>query len=125
MLGIVDTTVIIHLFRQDAQAWAWFNQLSQPLGITPLTWMEVIYGASNKTKQATCKNILNQFQMLYFLPADMDWAMQQLEKYCLSHAASINDCVIASVAHRLQIPLYSHNLKDMTLLVGNLAMRPY
>lgn len=37
----------------------------------------------------------------------------------------MDDCLIASVAHRLQVPLYTHNLKDMTPLIGELALKPY
>jgi predicted nucleic acid-binding protein len=52
--------------------------------------------------------------------------MQQLERYRLSHGVGINDCLIASVAHRLQLPLYTHNLKDMRVLLGEtLVIKPY
>jgi predicted nucleic acid-binding protein len=77
-IGSVDTTVIIHLFRRNPQAWAWYGSLPQPLSLTPITWMEVIYGAAGKTGQAKSKEILNQFEMVYFTRTDMDWAMQQL-----------------------------------------------
>jgi hypothetical protein len=30
-----------------------------------------------------------------------------------------------SVAYRLRVPLYTHNLKDMTPMIGNLAVKPY
>ena len=36
--------------------------------------------------------------------------MQQLEHYRLSDGVGIHDCLIASVCHRLQVPIYSHNL---------------
>lgn len=51
--------------------------------------------------------------------------MQKIERLRLSHGVTVNDCLIASVAHRLQIPLYTHNLKDMTPLIGELAVKPY
>jgi len=64
--------------------------------------------------------------MEYLTAADMDWAMQQLERYHLSHGATMNDCMIASVCYRLQVPLYTHNLKDMTVLRGSsLVVKPY
>ena len=83
-------------------------------------------GAPGKAGQATCKAILSQFDMEYLTPADMDWAMQQMEKYRLSHGVSTNDCLIASVCYRLQVPLYTHNLKDMNVLLGtSLVIKPY
>ncbi len=97
----------------------------KPLGVTPVTWLEIMYGAGSKAIQATCKAILSQFDLVYLTPIDQDWAIQQMESYRRSHGVTTNDCLIASVAHRLQLPLYTHNLKDMTPMVGKLAVKPY
>jgi hypothetical protein len=36
------------------------------------------------------------------------------------------DCLMASVCHRLQVPLYTHNVRDMTILLGSaLVVKPY
>ena len=124
-VAIVDTTVVVHLYRRYAPALTWYGSLSQPLSIIPVTWMEVMYGAGSRAKQAACKALLNQFDLGYLTSADQDWAMEQIERYRLSHGVAINDCLIASVAHRLQMPLYTHNLKDMIPLIGALAIKPY
>ena len=88
--------------------------------------MEVMHGALGKAGQASCKAILSQFDMEYLTSPDMDWAMQQLERYQLSHGVRIHDCLIASVAHRLQVPLYTHNLRDMQVLLNEtLVIKPY
>jgi predicted nucleic acid-binding protein len=123
--GIADTTVVIHLYRRYAPALSWYGLLSQPLGITPITWMEVMYGAGSKIKQLTCKALLSQFDLIHLTVTDQEWAMQQMEKYRLSHGVATNDILIASVAYRLNIPLYTHNLKDMKRIVGSLAIKPY
>ena len=124
-VGIVDSTVILHYYRNYSGARAWI--LSQPvrLSVTSITWLEVMAGASSKANQATSKSILSNFELLYPTPYDQKWAMQQLEYFQFSHHIGIFDCLIASVAHRLQIPLYAHNLKDMTPLIGGLAIQPY
>jgi predicted nucleic acid-binding protein len=124
-VAILDTTVVIHLFRRYAPALTWYASISQQLGITPITWMEVIHGASSKTKQVSCKAILSQFDKAYLVSTDQDWAMKQMEQYRLSNGVSINDCLIAAVAYRLQLPLYTHNLKHMQILLGSLAIKPY
>jgi hypothetical protein len=49
--------------------------------------------------------------------------MQQLERYRLSHGVEMNDCLIASVRHRLQVPLYTHNVKDMRVLLDEPLIR--
>ncbi|MBZ0278911.1 MAG: PIN domain-containing protein [Anaerolineae bacterium] len=123
--AIADTTVVIHLYRRYEPALTWYRSLAQPLGITPVTWMEIMFGAGSKTKQTACKAILSQFDLIYLTSNDQRWAMQQMEKYRLSHGVAMGDCFIASVAYRLQIPLYTHNIKDMTPMIGSLAVKPY
>jgi len=125
-LGVVDSTVVIHVFRKNPTAQVWLHAQPVRLLVTPITWLEVMQGASGKAGQATCKAILSQFNMEYLTPADMDWAMQQMERYRLSHGVGMNDCLIASVVHRLQVPVYTHNLKDMRVLLDeSLVIKPY
>jgi hypothetical protein len=38
----------------------------------------------------------------------------------------MNDCLIASVVHRWQVSVYTHNLKDMRVLLDeSLVIKPY
>jgi predicted nucleic acid-binding protein len=124
-VGIVDTTVILHYFRKNATARAWVDSQPIRLSVVSVTWMEVMEGASNKLNQTESKRILAKFELLTLTDADQQWAMQQLERFQFSHHIGMNDCQIASVAYRLNLPLYTHNLKDMTPLVGKLAVKPY
>jgi predicted nucleic acid-binding protein len=124
-VGIVDTTVILHYFRNYANARAWVDSQPIRLAIVSMTWMEVIEGASSKTNQALCKRVLAKFDLVYPTSTDQQWAIQQLEQFQFSHHIGKDDCLIASVADRLQIPLYTHNLKDMVPMLGNLAVKPY
>ena len=124
-VAIADTTVVVHLYRRYAPALAWYGSLSQPLSITSITWMEVMYGAGSKAKQTACKTLLSEFDLIHLTSVDQEWAMLQMESYRLSHGVATGDCFIASVAHRLQLPLYTHNLKDMTPMIGELAVKPY
>jgi predicted nucleic acid-binding protein len=124
--ALVDTTVIIHYFRRTPEARAWIDAQTMRLSITPITWLEVMVGAPSKAAQATCKAILSRFAMEYLTPADMDWAMQQMESFRLSHGVGVMDCLIASVAYRLQVPLYTANLRDMRVMLPQaLVIKPY
>lgn len=125
IVAVADTTVIIHLYRRYTPALEWYGSLAQPLSITPITWLEIIHGAGSKAKQLACRTLLDEFAMIHLSATDQNWAMQKIERLRLSHGVTVNDCLIASVAHRLQIPLYTHNLKDMTPLIGELAVKPY
>ncbi|MGB7341458.1 MAG: PIN domain-containing protein [Phototrophicaceae bacterium] len=124
-IGIVDTTVILHYFRKNESARSWLNSQTIQLSVTSISWLEVMEGTSNKINQEYSKSILSQFEILYVNNTDQIWAMQQLEKFQFSHHIGIHDCLIASIAYRLQVPLYTHNLKDMFPLIGTLAVKPY
>jgi len=125
MKALLDSTVIIHLLRKRQQAVEWINNNSGMLGITSTTWMEVIEGTASKQHQSYCKQTLSQFSLVFPVISDHQWAMEQLEIYQFSHHIGMNDCLIAAVAFRLNIPLYTHNLKDMSPLIGSLAQKPY
>jgi predicted nucleic acid-binding protein len=124
MDAMVDTTVVIHLLRRYQPALAWLNN-AQVYGLTTTTWMEVMQGTTSKANQATTRTILSQFEMLYLTAADQRWAMEQLEHFQFSHHIGMNDCQIAAVAYRLQVPLYTHNLNDIRPMLGELAIQPY
>ena len=125
-VGIIDTTVIFHLFRKNSSAIAWFATLTNKLSVTPITWMEALYGAGSKDKQDRCNHILSQFDMEYVLPSDMDWSIQQMQSHRLSQGIGVNDCFIASVCYRLNVPIYTDNQKDfLKILPPNLVVRPY
>ncbi len=122
--AIVETTVIVDLLRDYAPAVAWMR-VQPALGITPIVWMEVISGGPNKVKRLQAARLMEQFEMIYLTQSDLVWAMQAQMQYELSHGVGMMDCLIASVSYRLQIPLYTHNLKHYSPLLGKLAQRPY
>jgi predicted nucleic acid-binding protein len=124
MDALLDTTVVIHLLRRYRPALTWLNT-AQVFGITYITWMEVMEGATSKANQAQAKGLLAQFEIQYLTTSDQQWAMEQLERFQFSHHIGMNDCLIASAAHRLGLTLYTHNLKDMTPMLGDLAVQPY
>lgn len=124
-VGIVDTTVILHYFRKNQSGRTWVDSQPMRLAVTSITWMEVMEGATSKVHQQESRRILSKFDLLYLTVADQQWAISQLEAFQFSHHIGGNDCQIAAVAHRLNLPLYTHNLKDMTPLVGQLAIQPY
>ncbi len=123
--GLVDSTVLVDVLRGYSPSALWL-QMQSGLAITPIVWLELVAGVPNKVKQLAALKLLAQFEMIYLVQADMDWAMQQLFAYKLSHNIGMMDCLIASVSYRLQLPLYTHNLKHITPLLGQaIAVKPY
>src|SRR5690349_17779816 len=86
-----------HLFRKSNEALSWLTNQSSVFSITPITWMETMVGATNKQAQANLLGLLNDFEMIYLDPIDMDWAMQQMLAYRFSRGVAVMDCFNASV----------------------------
>ena len=50
--GIVDTSVLIEALRNNADAVAWLaSGSSSKIAITPVVWMEIVQGATDKQKR--------------------------------------------------------------------------
>jgi predicted nucleic acid-binding protein len=123
--GLADTNILIELYRNVAGARVWFATQSD-LAISTVTWLEFIEGARGKNGQKRCAEIMAQFELVFLTDADQQWAMAQLLKYRLSRGVSFQDCLIASVCHRLQVPIYTQNVKDfLAVLPAQLVIQPY
>jgi predicted nucleic acid-binding protein len=52
--------------------------------------------------------------------------MEQLSLYRLSDGVHPADVMIASVCHRIQVPIYTQNVKDMQkVLPSSLVIKPF
>jgi len=125
VVGIIDTTILVHLFRGNHDATTWIAS-EKSLGVTSISRLEFIYGARGRTALAAAIKLLNTFEIVPLNDADQKWAEEQLIKYRLSHGVEINDSLIASACHRLQVPIYTQNVKDMQkILPAALVIRPF
>ncbi len=124
--AVIDSNIIVDVIRKYSPAIDWLQEQNQAIyGITPIVWMEVIEGGPNKIKRLRAAKVMAEFEMLYLTEADLEWAMEAQMQNELSHGVGMMDCLIASVSSRLQIPLYTHNLKHFTPLLGELGQKPY
>lgn len=122
--ALIDSAVIIDLLRGHSPALSWLEQQPQ-LGATPIVWLEVIEGARDLQAQRRAVRLLSHFERIPHQEQDFEWAIRRALAFRLSHNVDVMDCLIASCAYRLDLPLYSTNLKHFTPLLGPLAHRPY
>ncbi len=123
--GVADTNILIELYRKLPAATTRI-ETETDLAITSVTWLEFMEGARGKAGQVACQRIMAPFDLTFLTRADQQWAMRQILKYRLSHGVSFKDCLIASTCHRLQIPLYTRNVKDFrAILSASLIVKPY
>ncbi len=124
--GIIDTNIVIDLLRGLSHAVNWYASLQgQQIALVPIVWMEVAEGARNKLEQQQITRFLNRFQIEHPTSADNLWAMRELTHFHLSHGIHFEDVMIASVAVRLKVPLYTLNVKHFAPLPNLNVQRPY
>ena len=124
--AILDTSVLVDLLRGFQPARVWFAGLGRlRAAITPVVWMETVEGATNRVKRAQTIRFLRPFRLEHPTEDDNRWAMRQLARFHLSHGVQLQDLMIASVAARLAIPLYTTNLKHFLALPSVDARKPY
>lgn len=124
--AILDTSILIDLLRAFPPATSWFAGLGrQRLAITPVVWMETVQGATDQIKRAQAIRFLRQFRIEHPTEDDNRWAMRQTASFHLSHGVQLQDAMIASVAARLAVPLYTANLKHFQPLPSIDASKPY
>jgi predicted nucleic acid-binding protein len=124
--AILDTSILIDLLRGFPPATSWFTGLGrQRLAVTPVVWMETVQGATDRAKRAQAIRFLRQFRIEHPTEDDNRWAMRQTASLHLSHGIQLQDAMIASVAARLAVPLYTTNLKHFLPLPSVDAKQPY
>ncbi len=122
--ALLDTSVLVDLLRKHPPADSWLAT-QQRLGIAPVVWLELLEGVANKRTQRRALSLLKRFERVDLTSADFDWAIQQAVLFRLSHSVDAMDCLIAAVSNRLQVPLYTRNLRHFAPLLGPLARQPY
>ena len=124
MTGLLDTAILVDILRAYPAATTWLSGQGQ-LGVSPVVWLEIIEGAENAKDQAKAVDLLRHFERIEMSSVDFDWAIQQALKLRLSHNVDMMDCLIAASAQRLEVPLFTRNLKHFQPMIGDLARKPY
>jgi hypothetical protein len=124
--GLVDTSVLVDLSRGKPQARQWAAQQGERvLGLHMLVSMELAEGVRDKEELARLDRMLERYALVILTPSDCLWAVEQHRKFWLSHNAGLLDTLIAATAVRLDVPLYTLNLKHFQPLPNVKAIHPY
>jgi predicted nucleic acid-binding protein len=123
--GLLDTNILIDISRRYSPALNWLQKTQLLLAVSSFTRMELIAGARNKTEQEKILRLLKPYGLVYPQAVDTKWAMEQFEAFHLSHQIEMIDCLIAATAVGLGLPIYTRNVKDMSLLPGVKLSIPY
>jgi hypothetical protein len=122
--ALLDTSVVVDLLRNYPPAQMWFGA-QYDLGLSRAVWLEVIAGAQNRRDEQRALKLLKTLPTEEISSEDGRWATDKILLVHLRLNADAFDCLIAATAHRLQVPLYTRNLKHFQPLLGSLAIQPY
>lgn len=123
--GLLDTNILIDISRRYPLALNWLHHTPLRLAVSSFTRMELIVGARNRSEQEKIIQLLKPYGLVFPQAADAKWAMEQFEIFHLSHQIELIDCLIAATAVGLDIPIYTRNVKDMSLLPAVKLVVPY
>jgi hypothetical protein len=123
---LLDTDVLIEFFRGSQQAAEWLaGHGKSVIGIPVVVWMELLQGARDREEQ---QRIEQQLAILPIEHIDIDdsrRAARWFAVYRLSHGIGMLDCLIAAIALRTGVPLFTFNLSHFTAIPGIDARQPY
>ena len=122
--GLVDSNVLIDLLRAYPPALTWIASQSW-LGVSYVVYLELLEGTQDRRGEQKALKLINEFELIETMHSDFVWSVEKMLKFHLSHHVSYADCMIAATAYRLQLPLYTQNVKHFQPLLGALATKPY
>ncbi len=109
---IVDTDIIIKIFRGDMEKRELLEPIQDELGLSMITAMELISGAKSKKREFEVSKTVKAY-ILYELTLNVGTrAYAIIKKYHLRHTITIADALIAATAIENKLPLYTDNLND-------------
>lgn len=126
MDAMLDTSILVDLWRKHPPAISWANTQQQlTLGIHVLVGMELVEGVRNNQELAHLDRLLASYEIVYLTPSDCAWASEQHRQLRLSYGIGVLDVLIASSAMRLKTPLYTLNIKHFKPLPDVKVICPY
>lgn len=119
---LLDTNILIDILKgheQTQQKLTSLNDsLSEPLAISSITAMELVYGARNKTEVQRLEKFMQLFQMVHLTEVISARALKLITRYAKSHTLDIPDALIAATVLENQSRLFTYNQKDFRFISG-------
>lgn len=125
--GIFDSSVLIDCLRGRANAIAFLATQSRAARPSAHLFVaaELLTGARDKGEQGLIDSFLQSFDLA--LPDETDGltALNFYRHFRLSHGVDWPDCQIAATALRLQVDVFTQNVKHFATFPGLSVVRAY
>ena len=120
---LVDTSVLIALFRKNEDAKAILdNLLANDTYICDVTLLEILAGCSTIEKREHTLDSLESYRLLKNNEKVSDKSIQLMKRYCIQRSGQpmlrLGDCLIAAFALHHKMELLTFNKKDFNFIQG-------
>jgi predicted nucleic acid-binding protein len=120
---LVDTSVLIALFRKDEDAKTALNSLiANDTYICDITFLEILVGCSTVEKREYALIFLETYGLLKNNEKVSDTSMQLMKRYCIQRQGQpklrLADRLIASFAVHNKMDFLTFNKRDFDLIHG-------
>jgi len=124
---IVDTDVLIDVFRRYAPAVEWLAKTvdEDEVVLPGYVVMELIQGARDKEEQEKMRKTIEEYAVVWPSEETCNQATQMLAKYHLSSGIGIIDALIGQLALDMGLPLHTFNKKHYENVSGLDVREPY
>ncbi len=117
MQYLCDTCILIDYLRGKEEAKARLSRdRADGLGMSSVTYMELMVGAKNKREVGVIKKAFKDFEVIEISESISIKAKNLIEKFTKSHGLLIPDALIAATALELGVPLCTLNVKDFCFI---------
>lgn len=119
---ICDTDVIIDYFdARQARHAVTKGVLEEKVGLdnimlSAISKMELLAGATTKAELAILTKNLGRFDTILLDPAITELSLTLLQTYRLSHGLALPDCLIAATAIKMDLQLFTYNIRDFKFI---------
>ena len=117
MIYLCDTCILIDYLKGVVDIQQKLSKdRKQGLGMSSVTYMELMVGALNKREAGIIKKAFSDFEIVEISEAISARARNLIEKFTKSHGLLIPDALIAASALELQMPLFTANIRDFRFI---------
>jgi predicted nucleic acid-binding protein len=123
---LLDTDIVIDVFRAYTPALTWLNDLADtPVGLPGLVVLELIQGCRNHEEQRRVEKFLQRYQRFWPTATDCDHALHEFLHMHLKHGIGMLDTLIAETAIGLDVPLATFNTRHYRAIRKLKTLQPY
>ena len=122
---LLDTDILIDIQRGYRPAVDWFTGLNELPAVTGYVVMELIQDADNKDQVRKALKLTQPLTVVWPTAADCSRALDDFERFHLSHNLGLLDSLIGACAVGYSATLCTFNVKHYKVINGLRTEQPY